>query len=129
MKKYESNYCGNGQILCDELLTKYDIEPPRCGVFVGPGWVPAVDRMLGRLIEAGWDKNLAQIKQKFCRLRVYLDRTPQDPQLSAKLERIISTAETECDNLCEACGKSREFRGMGTGMAICNKCEREMENV
>lgn len=56
----------------DVMLDGYGIKKVRCGVSIGPGWLPVVHKALGQMIEAGWDKELHQVKQKFCQLRIYI---------------------------------------------------------
>ena len=114
-----------------EVLSRHGIAPPRCGFYVGPGWLPIVDRALGRLVEAGWDRGLEQVKQKFCQLRIYLSCSlgyvedgkwyPND------LGKIVNEAADECDRVCEVCGGERESKGGGWGLAACNACKRDLE--
>lgn len=113
--------------LSDAMLKELDIKPPPCGFYVGPGWMPPVRRALEKMIEAGWDKDLHQVKQKFCRLRIYIDHKlfSTNKELHDKLGAIIADAADECDQICEFCGMKREKQGMGVGLALCNKCKGE----
>lgn len=104
-----------------QTLDKYGIDTPPCGSSVGVGWIPIVDECLGRLIAAGWDKQLAQIKQKFLGLRIYLDG-PHNETFAA----IVREAEDECEVTCELCGAPRERTGSGVGRATCNRCREEL---
>lgn len=42
-----------------------------------PGhWLPLLDELLGRLVASGWrHRRVAQVKEKFGTLRLYVDRT------------------------------------------------------
>lgn len=84
---------------------------------VGPGWLPILDRMAQRLVDAGWDRQVDQIKEKFGTLRVYL-RTYDRPEWS----RIVSEAERESAVTCELCGQPGTTRG-GGGVWITTRCE------
>jgi hypothetical protein len=57
----------------ERILRRFDIPNPRCGFSVGLGWMPMVERALEKMVAAGWNKELAQVKQKFCQLRIYID--------------------------------------------------------
>lgn len=99
-------------------LAAMGIEWPRCGFWVDEGWRPLVMQALRELIDAGWDKRLEQVKQKFCELRIYLG-APAD----AKLREIVGRACAASHDICEGCGKEREEKGMGWGRAYCNACQ------
>jgi hypothetical protein len=50
----------------DELLTKYQIElDMRYANNIPPGWLPMLEEIFIKLIEAGWDRKVLQIKEKF----------------------------------------------------------------
>ena len=105
-------------------LAELGIDYPRCGFWVDDGWRPTVIEALKKLIAAGWDRKLEQVKQKFCGLRIYLGheqvRTPE-------FRKIIGEAEAICDGLCENCGLEREEKGQGWGRAYCNACHKLRE--
>lgn len=54
------------------VLERLGIDNPRCGFGIAMGWMPTVERALEKMIAAGWDKDLHQVKQKFCGLRIYI---------------------------------------------------------
>jgi hypothetical protein len=114
------NYWAETRKMIDEMLNRHGIGKVPCGVSIGPGWLPAVDEALGKLVEAGWDKQLGQVKQKFAQLRIYLDGKHEE-----KFNAIILEAEDRCDKLCEACGKERQKKGMRAGWALCDECGTE----
>lgn len=99
-----------------ELLEELDITYPPCGFHVGHGWLPIVRRALTRLIAAGWDRRLAQVKQKFLGLRIYLEST------TPEFEQIIAEASREAWQTCETCGGSYPH-SLGVGRAECSACK------
>ena len=104
-----------------ELLARLDIKPPQCGFSIGDGWFPIVEVALEKMVAAGWDHDLQQVKQKFCGLRIYIGDTNQ------RIDEIISWAEALCWRACEHCGKPHgiDFRGFGGwGEALCEECRK-----
>jgi hypothetical protein len=100
----------------EEMLVKLGVPHPECGICVGPGWVPPLEEALTKMVSSGWDKNLSQIKQKFCGLRIYIG------QENKAIRAAIAKAEEDCARLCEHCGLEREEKGDGFGLALCNAC-------
>ena len=98
----------------EELLKKYEIPYPRCGAGVGDGWLPLLERLIVDLIALGWNKECAQIKEKFGGLRFYLDYT--SPALDARIDQ----AETESLRTCEVCGAPGKRGGSGW---ISTRCD------
>jgi hypothetical protein len=84
---------------------------------VGPGWVPILDRLAEDLIKLGWDRDLAQVKEKFGTLRFYVNRSTKE------MDERINQAESESEKTCETCGKPGSVRGEGWVVAICDECE------
>lgn len=103
-------------------LEERGIKYPSLGFFIEEGWLDPVFRALDEMIKIGWDKDLHQVKQKFCQLRMYIGDS------TAELQDIIAKAENECDRLCEICGGDRKDEGYGWGMALCESC-KEAENL
>jgi hypothetical protein len=103
----------------EAILAKYEISQPSCGFYVGLGWIPIVDKALGDMIAAGWNKGLAQVKSKFCTLRIYIDgSTPE-------IDAIIGKAEAACALACENCGQPHELNVPMSGVALCKVCREE----
>jgi len=100
-----------------ERLGSLGIAYPECGFWVEEGWRPLVYGTLERLIEAGWDRRLAQVKEKFCVLTIYLDSHVSEP-----LRAILQEAARESEVICERCGGPRERKGASFGRAYCGKC-------
>lgn len=54
------------------VLGRFGIARPRCGFSCNAGWLPTVERALEKMVAVGWDRDLHQVKQKFCGLRIYI---------------------------------------------------------
>jgi hypothetical protein len=74
----------------------------KCGS-VGAGWVPVLDKLFEKLVALGWDRQIAQIKEKCGNLRVYLNS--YTPEMRAAIEE----AEAEASETCEVCGIKGSF--------------------
>lgn len=109
------------------LLEEFGVGPPRCYSGIGLGWIRPVRTMFKELVEAGWDKQLSQVKQKFCQLRVYLEQSTSMKREDGTwgpndLAVIIDRAVLACDKLCEICGQTRKKQGVSVGWALCDDC-------
>lgn len=125
--------------LCKEVGQEY----PPCGFSVGDGWFEPVADALRKIAKVGIPWQLAQVKQKFCQLRIYVDvETPgvtRENHDSAKnpwiweeghplkskydeIHAIISEAEAICDTRCESCGAQTEG-GPASGWKGCKACK------
>ena len=104
----------------DELLKRLDIKYPPCGFYIGDGWFPIVAAALEKMVATGWDRDLQQVKQKFCGLRIYIGAT------TPEIEALIDSAEARCWKACEHCGKPHgiDFKSEmgGWGEALCKVC-------
>lgn len=89
---------------------------PQCGFDIGPGWLPIVERALDEMIAAGWDRDLQQVKQKFCGLRIYIGESNE------AIVAAIHKAEAECAKSCEHCGKPHGLEIPKLGSALCEEC-------
>ncbi len=69
--------------------------------YVRPGWIPLLDRLARDLVALGWDRQVAQIKQKVGRLCFYAPRAP-GPAGEAFWGR-IEVAARESRRTCELC--------------------------
>ena len=103
------------------LLSRLGIAYPTWGFYIGDGWLPIVENALERMIVAGWDRNLAQVKQKFGGLRIYIGYTNE------AITRIIREAESACDKACEHCGALHGLEVPLSGLALCKEC-RDKDN-
>jgi hypothetical protein len=86
---------------------------------VGLGWLPILDKLAEDLIALGWDRSVAQIKEKFGGLRFYID-----DGTDAMYAR-IKQAEKECDETCEYCGQPGKARGGGWIKTLCATCDEK----
>lgn len=83
----------------ESFLRERQINPPRCGFHVGAGWLPIVFAALDKMIAAGWDRELYQVKQKLGGLRIYIG------EASDEVRDIIRAAERQCAATCETSGQ------------------------
>ncbi len=83
----------------EELLSKYQIDlDRRYNNTIPIGWIEMLDELFSKLIEAGWDRKVTQIKEKFGELRFYF--YPNVPGLDI----IVKTFEDKSSKLCYYCG-------------------------
>jgi hypothetical protein len=132
-----------------EFLETIGQKYPPCGFSIGDGWKEPVYEALRKVAEiakgAGLEWQLAQVKQKFCQLRIYADvETPgvtrenhdsttnpwlfeENHPLHSKYVEIhaaISEAERLCNTRCEACGADTKG-GAASGWKGCKACKEE----
>ena len=93
---------------------------------VGPGWMAILDRLAADLLELGWDRRLAQVKEKFGELRFYVCSGTE------AMRQRISQAEEESLRTCETCGAPASRRTIGkkhirTRCELCEARERRRE--
>lgn len=82
---------------------------------VGEGWLHLIKDMIEELIALGWDKRLAQSKEKFGGLRFYIDTYPE-----GSIE-VIKKYTDLCSSTCEICGDNGVLR-KGTWLkTLCDK--------
>ena len=97
--------------------------------FVGPGWIPMLDRLAEDLIALGWDRTLHQVVPKFGQLLFDIgSRTPPRRGVLAKLRRRIEWARAESLRTCERCGApGRSTQPGGEGGVVETLCPRCFE--
>lgn len=71
---------------------------------VGAGWLPLVEELVIDLIELGWDRQVAQVKEKFGGLRFYIGVG------SADIAATIDRAQERSFEICEECGRPGRLR-------------------
>lgn len=107
------------------LMHKHKLlENVECGVWIGCGWVPLIDKMtteIQQVLDEHPDVqfSFAQIKQKFGELRIYADMN--DATGTKKIQEIIGRAEDEADVTCETCGQPGTLRNNGYIFVACEK--------
>ncbi len=100
-------------------LAERGIEYPRCGFSIGKGWEPLVYETLEKMVAAGWDKNLSQVKQKFCVLCIYTGYTNDSPEVRAIIKAAVDASAT----MCESCGGPHLKQTPMAGSAMCDDCK------
>jgi hypothetical protein len=71
---------------------------------VGNGWLGLIKELIEEAIKLGWDKQTADIKEKFGGLRFYINSA------SEEVHNRISEAEKLSYKVCEQCGEEGELR-------------------
>lgn len=95
--------------LYEKLQAKYPEAFSQCFDFSPPdGWEPIVERLINDLVFVDPLIKIAQVKEKFAELRVYVDRGSDDAWEA--ICDLIHEAEDECAKTCQQCGKPGEFR-------------------
>jgi hypothetical protein len=102
----------NGHFTGRDLITSRGI----CET--GDGWLPIIKQLIIDLIDAGWDKQICQIKEKFGGLRFYINAGNDE------IWKLISEAEKKSYETCEVCGKPGT---QTTGGWISTLCEEHMK--
>lgn len=85
------------------------------GIECGKGWHPLIKPILEACQEL--DVEVAQVKQKFGALRIYLDGAP-----SWLLDMCDLAEELSCYR-CEECGVEGKPRGNGWIRTLCDSCQ------
>lgn len=88
-----------------------------CGSFsIGPGWYGLVMILIDKAVDAGWNKEICQVKEKFGTLRFYINGA------STEVHNIISKYENLSYKICEDCGSAGEQRTGGWIRTLCDTC-------
>lgn len=104
--------------ITDQWLAKHGIPRTPCFSTVEKGWVPLLDQLVEDLVAMGWDKTLAQVKEKFGTLRFYADHT--DAGMSAR----IREAERASARTCSECGAPGVLRhNRAWRQTLCDECD------
>lgn len=79
------------------------------------GWYGLIKNLIVELLEAGWDKEVHQVKQKFGTLRFYIGGgTDRIWEIIREYERVSAVT-------CEVCGEVGELRSGGWIETLCDK--------
>lgn len=80
------------------------------------GWLGLIENLIREIIEAGWDKQVCQVKEKFGGLRFYINEG------SKEVHDIITKYEHQSYTVCEVCGEPGKLR---TNLSwIKTKCDK-----
>ena len=89
---------------------------------VDNGWLGIIKEMLEDIIKMGWDKQTADIKEKFGGLRFYINSA------SEEVYNRISEAEKLSYKVCEQCGEEGELRqDIGWWRTLCDTHYNEIK--
>ena len=109
----------------DSLMKKYDIKVSPPGAYCGKGWYNLLEGLIKELIALGWDRQLAQVKEKFGGLRFYMDSYDE------KFDEPIDRAERKSYTICESCGNDGKLlKPNGYWLkTLCESCADKQKNV
>jgi hypothetical protein len=96
----------------------YPDKPPIKNAYffaVSDGWIPLVQKLIEEAIEAGWDKQVCQVKEKFGGLRFYINSANDE------VFDIISKYEKLSYETCDVCGEKGELRKGSWLLTLCEK--------
>jgi len=91
------------------------------GCECGDGWYQILDELLGKLSQYEF-LYLAQVKEKFATLRVYVDMDTQSGKIPAAVDKYIDEANKKSTKICETCGQPGEIRKGAWLKTLCDKC-------
>ena len=85
------------------------------GVSLPPGWMPIyIDaaRSMEKIAKSmGYSFSVAQVKQKFGELRVYIESLEKNETAHSALCTVLQSAGSLCAKTCEYCGRPGELGG------------------
>lgn len=90
---------------------------------VDEGWFSLIKEMIDELIAAGWDRKVAQSKEKFGGLRFYIDSNVDG------LHHIIAKYESKSYEVCEKCGKKGYVRQGSWIKTLCDEHSEGRETL
>ena len=90
------------------------------GFEVGNGWYNLLDELLEKLSKFD-GVALAQVKEKFGSLRVYIHGG------SDEVHDLIHEYEAKSAKICETCGEPGKIRGRGWLRATCDICDKKFD--
>ena len=84
------------------------------------GWYEIIKDLIEACIEAGWNKQICQVKEKFGGLRFYINGATQE------VFDLIAEAEDLSYETCEDCGSTEDITTEGRWIrTLCKKCRKE----
>lgn len=90
------------KLLAEKYINKYNLISPDkdpMRISIPQGWYDLVCELTDNLIDAGWERTLYQIKEKFGGLRFYIATDIEE------LQKIILAAEDASYSICPVCGE------------------------
>lgn len=86
---------------------------------VGKGWWPLLDKLHVDIMKIDPGYRVAQVKEKFGMLRIYLD------DISEESQKLVLQCENASGKVCEICGESGILYSSGWWRTLCSKHEEE----
>jgi hypothetical protein len=88
------------------------------GIECDDGWLEMIAELIRELVDAGWTREIRQIKEKFGGLCFYAEGLPQNGN------DIIGKYEKRSYKICERCGSTDKVRLCGNNWVktLCDQC-------
>lgn len=88
------------------------------GIECNDGWLEMIAQLIRELINAGWTREILQIKEKFGGLCFYAKGLPENGN------EIIAKYEKRSYEICERCGSTEhvKLRGDHWVKTLCDQC-------
>jgi hypothetical protein len=111
----------------EKMYEDLDMSDAELGRHIGPGWWPLARNVFAVL--KLHEFKLAQIKEKFAGLRIYVDAPKgATPGIKASIHAVLLAAESASFKTCEQCGApgARTLVRDVWWKTLCAKCGEEM---
>lgn len=105
--------------------TRYRIKSAT-GFDINDGWYQALKDCFEEMFQAGWDGELAQVKEKWGGLQIYLI------SYYPELEEIIKKYTQLSYTICERCGTTDNVKcdnTCGWFLTLCPDCQQKIKDV
>jgi hypothetical protein len=117
----------------DFLREKFPNSLQKCWDFsIGAGWYPILYNFcvfLEKIKESGNEVDIAQVKEKFGGLRIYVNNVKVSDDDVDRIYEYINQLEKLADKVCEKCGSTEEISKDSSKhfwiKSYCKKCHEE----
>ena len=93
---------------------------------INDGWYQILHDCFEEMFAAGWDGELAQVKEKWGMLQIYL--IGYYPELEEIIKKYTNLSYT----ICERCGSTNDVickMSFGWFLTLCSHCRQKLEDV
>lgn len=102
------------------ILSNRDLPDPIeiFGIECDEGWLELIAELIRELVDAGWTREIRQIKEKFGGLCFYAKGLPENGR------EIIDRHENRSYKICELCGSTDKVKLCGDNWVktLCDQC-------
>jgi len=93
--------------------------------YIREGWYPLVIDLYNKLEAMYPDFVISLVKEKFGKLRVYLEFYPQESHLQKVVHVLIHKAEEKSGTICDVCGEAGEIIAIRK-ILIATRCDKHL---